>query len=108
MHGYCAIIYPKGVDIMATTNITIRMDSELKKQAEAVLNELGMNFTTAYTVFTKQLVRDQCFPFVPDASTPNKETLEAIREVEEIEAGRKTAKSYTSVEELFNDINSDV
>ena len=104
MHGYCAIIYPKGVDIMATTNITIRMDSELKKQAEAVLNELGMNFTTAYTVFTKQLVRDQCFPFVPDASTPNKETLEAIREVEELEKDPSKGKSYTDVSAMLEDL----
>ena len=34
-----------------TTNISIRMDSDLKAQAEALFSELGMNLTTAFNIF---------------------------------------------------------
>lgn len=93
---------------MATTNVTIRMDTELKKQAEEVLSEMGMNMSTAYTVFMKQLVRDRCFPFVPDVKVPNAGTLAAIKETEDIIAGRKQVKGYKSAEALFEDIDNEV
>ena len=48
---------------MATTNVTIRMDEELKKQAEELFADLGMNMTTAIVTFTKQAVREQALPF---------------------------------------------
>ena len=44
-------------------NINIRIDDTLKQQADAVLSELGMNMTTATTVFLKQLVRCNGIPF---------------------------------------------
>lgn len=93
---------------MATTNITIRIDAELKKQAEEVLDELGMNFTTAYTVFTKQLVRDGKFPFVPDSKRLKKNTLAAMKEADDIISGKEMAKSYKNAAELFGDIDGEV
>ncbi|MDR1735438.1 MAG: type II toxin-antitoxin system RelB/DinJ family antitoxin [Oscillospiraceae bacterium] len=48
---------------MATTSITIRMDESLKKQAEMLFDDLGMNMTTAFTVFAKAAVRYQKIPF---------------------------------------------
>jgi DNA-damage-inducible protein J len=47
----------KGVDSMATTSVTIRMDESLKKQAEKLFEEMGLNMTTAFTIFTKAVVR---------------------------------------------------
>ena len=38
----------------STTNISIRMDSELKAQADALFNELGMNLSTAFNIFVRQ------------------------------------------------------
>ena len=35
-----------------TTNVSIRMDPELKKQADALFNALGMNLSTAFNIFT--------------------------------------------------------
>ncbi len=48
---------------MATTSITIRMDEDLKKQAERLFDEIGMSMTTAFTVFAKAAVRSQKIPF---------------------------------------------
>ena len=47
---------------MSQTNITIRMDRELKQEAEKLFNELGLNMTTALTMFTKAAVREQRIP----------------------------------------------
>lgn len=104
MHGMSAIIEAKGADIMATTNITIRMDAELKKQAEELLKEMGMNMTTAFTVFTKQLVRDGCFPFTPDVRVPNEETRAALEEVSAMEKDPGIGKGYTDVSAMIKEL----
>ena len=43
-------------------NVSIRMDDNLKKQAEDLFNDLGMNLTTAFTIFVKQAIREQGLP----------------------------------------------
>ena len=48
---------------MANVNITIRMDEDLKKQADALFDELGMSFTTAINVFVRQAIREGRIPF---------------------------------------------
>lgn len=48
------------VKLMA--NVSIRMDDALKKQAEELFNDLGMNLTTAFTIFVKQAIREQGIP----------------------------------------------
>ena len=57
---------------MATTNISIRMDSDLKAQAEALFAELGMNLSTAFNVFVRQSLRDGGIPFEIKMDQPNK------------------------------------
>ena len=46
-----------------TTNLSIRMDRELKDEADQIFNSLGMNLTTAITVFVRQAVRQKKIPF---------------------------------------------
>ena len=48
---------------MATTSVTIRMEENLKKQAETLFDEMGLNMTTAITIFTKTVVRQGKIPF---------------------------------------------
>lgn len=48
---------------MATTSITIRMDENLKKQAEILFEDMGLNMTTAITMFAKAVVRQNKIPF---------------------------------------------
>lgn len=90
---------------MATTNITIRMDEELKKQAESLFAELGLNMTTAFTVFAKQAVREQKIPFTISREIPNKQTLEAFAEGEKM-LNDPNAQRFTSVEDLFEELNN--
>lgn len=71
---------------MATTNISIRMDSDLKAQADALFGELGMNLSTAFNIFVRQSLRDGGIPFEISLNQPNKETIAAMLE------GRKDCK----------------
>ncbi|WP_312699494.1 type II toxin-antitoxin system RelB/DinJ family antitoxin [Sedimentibacter sp.] len=89
---------------MSTTNITIRMDEELKKQAEELFADLGLTMTSAIIAFTKQAVREQRIPFVIARNIPNKETLEAFEEVEEMEKNPEKYKSYTNVDEMITEL----
>lgn len=47
---------------MASTNFSVRMDSDVKKQCEILYGELGMNLTTAINVFLRQSLRVGGFP----------------------------------------------
>ena len=75
---------------MATTSVTIRMDENLKKQAEKLFDEMGLNMSSAITVFAKAVVREKGIPFElttkvdPFYSAENLKVLrQAIRDAEE-------------------------
>ena len=88
---------------MATTNISIRMDSDLKAQAEALFAELGMNLSTAFNVFVRQSLRDGGIPFEIKMDQPNKETMAAMLEAELI-AKDPNVKHYSDVEEALREL----
>ena len=48
---------------MASTLVNIRMDEELKKNMEQTCQELGMNMTTAFTIFARKMCREKRIPF---------------------------------------------
>ena len=47
---------------MKDTSISIRLDSQLKEQAESVLDQLGLNMTTVVNMLFHQIVREQAIP----------------------------------------------
>jgi DNA-damage-inducible protein J len=49
---------------MAQTNLTIRIDEELKRDAEILFNRIGLNMSSAINVFFRQAVGAQSIPFV--------------------------------------------
>lgn len=83
-----------------TTNFTVRMDSDIKKQCEAIYGELGINLTTAINVFLHQSLRAGGFPFDVRLDQPNKETMAAMLEAERI-ARDPPVKRYSDVEEAL-------
>ena len=88
---------------MASTNFSVRMDSEIKKQCEALYGELGMNLTTAINVFLRQSLRVGGFPFEVRLDQPNKETIAAMLEAERI-AKDSSIKHYSDVEEALREL----
>lgn len=83
-----------------TTNFSVRMDSDIKKQCEALYGELGINLTTAINVFLRQSLRVGGFPFDVRIEQPNKETITALLEAEHI-IHNPTVKRYSDVEEAL-------
>ena len=90
---------------MATTNFTVRMDAELKKQAEELFSELGLSMSAAMTVFLKQAVYEHGIPFEIRREVPNAQTLAAMREADDILSGKIKTKSYKSARELFDELD---
>ena len=48
---------------MAQTTVSVRMDNELKKEFDAVCNDLGLSMTTAITMLAKKIAREKRLPF---------------------------------------------
>lgn len=88
-----------------TTNISIRMDSDLKTQADTLFNELGMNISTAFNIFVRQALREGKIPFEISLNQPNRETLAALMEAERI-AKDSSVKGYSDLDELFHDLKA--
>ena len=90
-------------------NVNIRIDQEIKKKAEAIFKGLGLTPTSAITTFYIQTIRNNGIPFVLKLETPNKETLEAIQEVEEMEKDHsKRNRIFNDVDELMEDLNDEI
>lgn len=84
---------------MATTNLNIRTDKEIKDQAEQIFAELGITMSTAVNIFLRTAVREHGIPFALKIDVPNDTTAAAIQE------GRKMLKDpaaprYSSMESL--------
>lgn len=87
----------------STTNISIRMDSELKAQADVLFAELGMNLSTAFNIFVRQSLREGGIPFEIHLNPPTKETISAMLEAEKI-GKDPSVKGYTDLDEMFTDL----
>lgn len=85
---------------MATINI--RVDENLKKESENILGELGLGLTAALTIFLKAVVRNNGIPF--PLEIPNKTTLKAFKEADDIVSGKVKAKRHSSAAELRKDL----
>lgn len=89
---------------MANTNITMRIDEELKAQLQDLMSNLGMDMTTFFTISAKQAVREQRIPFSVSMDIPNADTIKAM---EDVRNGVNLSRTFTSVEELMGDLNAE-
>lgn len=89
---------------MAQANVNIRMDAELKNNLDQLCNELGMTISTAVTIFAKAMVRKGGIPFDVRIDVPNKETLEAFQEIEEMKKNPSAYKRYNNVRDMMKEL----
>jgi DNA-damage-inducible protein J len=96
----------KGADLVntETINLSIRMERDLKEQAERLFAELGMNMTTALNIFVRQSVRQGKIPFEISLNRPNAETMAALREIADMRSG-KIPKQSLSVAEFVKEMD---
>ena len=97
-----AVVEELGVR-MTTTNFSVRMDSDIKKQCEELYGELGVNLTTAINVFLRQSLRAGGFPFDVRLNQPNSKTISALLEAEKISKD-PNVKHYSDVEEALREL----
>ena len=69
---------------MATTNINVRVDANLKQSAESLFADLGLNMSTAITMFLKSAVNHDGIPFEVKRISPNAETKAALAEYDQM------------------------
>ena len=86
-----------------TTNVSIRIEKDLKTEAEILFEQLGINMSTAFNIFIRQAIREGGIPFSVNIRA-NKETLAAMIEAEKI-AKDPTVKAYSNITELFADLD---
>ncbi len=90
-----------------TENINIRIEPELKKEAEETLNYLGLTMAEAIKLFLKQVTLTESIPFKIEKPKYNKETIEAMKEAKDIMKNPNNYKAFNTVEELMEDLNKD-
>ena len=88
---------------MKNVNVTLRVDEELKKQADVLFADLGLSLTTAFNIFLRQSVREQQIPFQVTRNTPNAATLAAMAAAEK---GEDLYGPYDSVSDLIEALNA--
>lgn len=86
---------------MATTNLNIRIDQDVKVAAEDIFEQLGINTRTAINMFLRQTIREKGIPFKLTLHVPNETTLESFEEGKRILADQ-SYDGYKSIPDLKN------
>lgn len=84
---------------MSTKSITVRVDEETKNQAEAILDDIGINVTTLFNACLKAVVREKRVPFALVSKEYDHATVEKLNESLAV-AADPNAKRYTH-DEVF-------
>ena len=84
---------------MVTVPTQIRIDTEVKKQANTLFNDLGMDMSGAVNIFLRQCILHGGIPFNIELPKYNQKTLEAMAEAKRI-SHDPNIKGYTNMEEL--------
>ena len=95
----------KGVIILAQTLVSIRMDEDLKKSMEKTCQELGMNMTTAFTIFAKKMCREKRIPFEVSIDPFYSDTnLHALSQsIQQARQGHTVTKTLQELEDLTDE-----
>ena len=94
--------------ISNTTNMTIRIDKDLKKSVDSLFKNLGTNTNSAINMFLRQCDREQRLVFTPSmVPAPSKELLEALQEIEDYKDGKIELDSYDDVKSMRRALTDD-
>ncbi len=92
---------------MPQTTINIRMDADLKQKFEALCQNLGMNLTTAFTIYAKKAVRENAIPFalsiLPDDPFYSKANMDELRRRANDPNPRFIVKTMEELEAMANE-----
>lgn len=86
-----------------TKTLNLRVDADLKRQAETIFADLGIPTSTAINIFLHTVVRYGGIPFDLRVS-PNE--LKTLRTVDDVNHHRNLSKTYDSIEDVMEDLNA--
>ena len=88
------------------TNISFRVNKDLKMQADELFKNLGTNTSSAINMFLSQCVREQALVIKPSmiSPEPSDDLKEALKEVEDFEKGKIKSKGYHDIDSMFAQI----
>ena len=89
---------------MSKVSTNINLDPELKKSAQELFSDLGMDLTTAVTIFLKQAVLTQGIPFEIKREIPNQTTINALNEFYEMKERPEKYKRYSSFKDAVSEV----
>lgn len=84
------------------SSITIRLNSDVKRKAQEIFSELGMDMSTAINLFLRQAIQKNGLPFDLLIRAPNRATLSAI---EDAEKNKNMHGAFSSVSDLMDSLN---
>ena len=87
---------------MSKTSMSIRLDSEVKEQAQQVFNNQGMDMTTAINIFLRQAIQYQGLPFDVRLDE-NRKLLQVLTDLDQ---NRNMSQSFESVSDLMEDLRA--
>ena len=93
--------------MVKTANLNIRIDPKTKKGAEKLFSSFGITISDAVNIFLRQSLMVGGLPFEMKQPRYNAETEAAMQEARDIVSGKKQAKSYSSADELFEELDAD-
>lgn len=74
---------------MGQTNVTFRIDEDIKQQADELFKSLGLNLSTAFNMFLRQSINRQCIPFEIAQPRYNPEMeAEILRRMKDLKEGK--------------------
>lgn len=92
---------------MARISTNISLDPQLKQESQELFADLGIDLSTAITLFLKQSLRVQGLPFAVTREKPNAETIAALNEYNEMNVHPEKYKRYSSFRDAMNEVLSD-
>ena len=88
---------------MATASVTVRVDEATKQAAASIAEDFGFDLSSVTRAFYRQIVREQRIPLNLEYPKPNKESLEALKETEELVASGHPG--YDSLDDMFKSMD---
>jgi len=94
------------------TNVSIRLDENIKQDAENLFEELGISFSSAVNIFLRQAIRERAIPFQIQAKTSDERYAEYFnfynnqileKSIQELKDGKGIVKTLDELEGLLNE-----
>lgn len=73
-------------------NLEVRIDDELIKQSSIVLDQMGLDLTTAVRMYLKEIVRTNRLPFTADPFDNTANIAHLVKALEDVRNGRRISQ----------------